>query len=343
MAEAQNTDVRPITSDPKRVLYVADALFACAWYRCHVPGIELMRYGHEVELRDRPGHMAGEDAQVFISQASLGPAALAEVNRLNTRGALTIYDMDDDPWTLQPDNPAHDYWHDPGTQERLGAMLRSVKMITTTTPELAERLGRFNSNVVVLPNMLPSEFWPAERRPVRDTDNLVIGWAGGNAHRPDIREIDDVLFQILDRYPNVELHLCGAQEDWLSRMHPRIVLVETVPISEYASVLEGFDIALAPLADNRFNAGKSDLKFLEYAMMGLPVVASKMPSYARSIRHGETGFVAASHKDWLQRLRLLIEDAGLRDRVGANARAWAESRTIEHNIGRWKKAYGIAD
>jgi hypothetical protein len=33
-------------------------------------------------------------------------------------------------------------------------------------------------------------------------------------------------------------------------------------------------MALAPIVDNEFNLGKSDLKILEYSALGLPVIAS---------------------------------------------------------------------
>jgi glycosyltransferase involved in cell wall biosynthesis len=77
-------------------------------------------------------------------------------------------------------------------------------------------------------------------------------------------------------------------------------------------------------------------------MVGLPVVASHVESYAHSIVNGENGFIAKNSKDWLKYLRRLVEDAELRDEMGRAAKQLAESRTIDKNIALWEKAYGLS-
>lgn len=324
-----------------RIAYMANALFACAWYRCVVPGVALMKHGDDVGVHDDIAPLLQRPPNVFVCQAMLRPAVLDFIRALNDSGVTTVFDLDDEPWVVPPENPAAANWTSREAQDLLAAMLRAVKVVTTTTPELAERFRRFNRDVRVLPNMLPADMWPDERRTAQDGDRLVIGWAGGNSHQRDLRQIEDVLHQILDRYPQAVVRLAGAEPSWLERVHERFEFREAVPIEKYPALLSTFDIAIAPLAENRFNEGKSDLKVLEYSMVGLPLVASKSASYSRSIDHGETGLLVRSHKDWLQALRTLIEDAELRDRMGAAARAWAETRTIDRHIGRWEKAYGI--
>lgn len=324
-----------------RIGYMANALRACAWYRCVVPGVSLMKRGDDAMIHSDVAPLCERPPEVFVSQAVLDPTVLKFIEALNEDGRMTVFDLDDEPWAVRPDNPAAVQWMNQEAQELLAAMMRSVQLVTTTTPELAERFRRFNSNVRVLPNMLPADLWPERRREVSESEKLVLGWAGGNAHREDLRLVEDVLHQILDRYPNLVARLAGAQKSWFDRVHERFEFPEPVSIEEYPGLLSTFDIAIAPLTDNRFNEGKSDLKALEYSMVGLPVIASKSASYSRSIRHGESGLLARSAKDWLQGLRSLIESADLRDRMGGEARAWAETRTIDPHIGAWEKAYGI--
>lgn len=332
---------RPITAHPKKISFVADQLWACAWYRCHVPGMELLRRGHDVVLYEDVHAAVGRDSDVLVVQATVHPELLKEITRLRAQGRLTVYDMDDDPFALHAENPGQHFWGRPEVQEMLIQMLRAVDVVTTTTPELAETLRRFNKNVAVLPNQLPSEHWPTERLPIKDGNDLVVGWAGSSSHAPDLREVHDLLIQLLERYPNIEVHLAGARPEWFRTLHPRLKFLQPVRIEQYADLVSGFDIALAPLADTRFNRAKSDLKVVEYGMLGLPVVASKMPSYARFVRNGENGFLAASSKDWLQRVSALIEDRELRDRLGAGLRRAAQNRVIERHVGRWETVYGI--
>lgn len=332
---------RPVTADPKKISFVADQHWACAWYRCHVPGMELLRRGHDVVLYEDVHSVAGRDSDVLVVQATVHPELLKEIARLRALGRLTVYDMDDDPFALHPDNPGQHFWGRPDVQEMLIQMLRAVDVVTTTTPELAETLQRFNRNVVVLPNQLPSEHWPKERLPIKDERSLVVGWAGSTSHAPDLWEIHDILLQLLERFSNLEVQLAGARPEWFRSLHPRMKFLQPVRIEQYAKLISGFDIALAPLIDSRFNRAKSDLKVVEYGMLGLPVVASKTPAYGRFLRNGDNGFLAGSSKDWLQRITALVEDRELRDRLGGSLRRAAQNRVIERHIGRWENVYGI--
>jgi glycosyltransferase involved in cell wall biosynthesis len=134
--------------------------------------------------------------------------------------------------------------------------------------------------------------------------------------------------------------LAGADAAWFPP-HERITFADVVPISDYPGILGDFDIGLAPLEDTRFNASKSDLKLVEYSMIGLPVIASKVTAYVDSIRPGETGFLAKNPKDWLRHLKTLVEQPEVRSKMGAEARAWAETRVISKTIDLWLDAYDL--
>lgn len=336
---------RPLTANPKKISYVVPLAWACAWYRAHVPGMELHRRGHDVimheDVQSLSSYLADNDPDVQVIQAMVSPQILDIVKRLASRDTLVVFDMDDDPLSVQAANPGAVFWGRHEVQQLLAEVARTVDVITTTTPELAEVFSRFNKNVFVLPNQLPSEHWPSERMPLRDSETLVVGWAGSESHVQDMGAIQDVLFQILERHTDVEVHLAGTRPEWFHRTHPRLRLVESVKIEQYPQLLAGFDIAIAPLLDNKFNRAKSDLKVVEYGMLGLPVVASKSPSYCRFIRHGENGLLAGSDKDWLKALSALIESRDLRDKLGGNIRRAAQNRVIERHIGKWEKVYGI--
>jgi glycosyltransferase involved in cell wall biosynthesis len=68
---------------------------------------------------------------------------------------------------------------------------------------------------------------------------------------------------------------------------------------------------------------------LEAAACGTPTVASDSPGLRDSVRDGETGFLAP-HGDvaaLADRIRALVEDPGLRDALGRNARRFAQRFT----------------
>jgi len=79
------------------------------------------------------------------------------------------------------------------------------------------------------------------------------------------------------------------------------------------------DIAVLPSSE-RFN---SPMKLFEYMAMGRAVVAPDRPAIREVIRHGENGvlFRADDPEALTEALRLVMDDADLRRRIGRQARA----------------------
>jgi len=96
--------------------------------------------------------------------------------------------------------------------------------------------------------------------------------------------------------------------------------------TEVADV-QGFDIGIMPLdADNPFVLGKCGFKLIEYMACGKPTVATAVGVNTSIVDHGVDGFLAQSQADWSNSLRLLLEDAELRSRIGQAARKKIEER-----------------
>jgi len=322
----------------KKILYLPPHNDACAWYRCIVPGLALREKGWHVDFAQRADAELLKQYDVIIFQRANNESALKCVEYCNSLGILTVGEIDDNLWLIHEANPAYEVW----TRERLTGLekfLRKVRLITTTTRALADYLHRFNSNAVILPNMLPEVYWQV-RHTERTDGKIVMGWAGSASHWPDLELIKDVIPQILDEYPKAELHISGLNKTPFPK-HERIKIVEPVHGEDFALLLATFNVGLVPLINSKFNDCKSDLKFIEYAMVGLPVIASDVDAYRRTLKNGETGFLARNSKDWLKYTRRLLDNPDIRKKVGENARKYAETRTIEKNIGMWEEAYGL--
>jgi glycosyltransferase involved in cell wall biosynthesis len=326
---------------PAKIVFFVESWMAVTWYRCNTPALALNDLGYNVTLTDTFDAGWIDDCDVLVVERPWRPEVLHLVMAVNARGGMTVFDTDDDYWTLHPENPAYEFWD----AERLAGMKQIVhacKLVTTTTPELVEVLRPMNKNVRMLPNMLPDAYWPQERKPINESDSLVIGWAGSPGHQPDVRMIGPALVQILDEFPAVELHLAGANAGWIPP-HSRVVEVAPVELDAYAGLLAGFDIGIAPLIDNRFNRAKSDLKFLEYSTIGIPSVLSRVSPYTRSVKHGENGYLAVNTKDWLKYLRALVRDPVLREDMASRAWTYARTRMMSNNVDKWLRAYGLTD
>jgi hypothetical protein len=113
-----------------------------------------------------------------------------------------------------------------------------------------------------------------------------------------------------------------------------------------AADVAAFDIGIMPVPDNPWTRGKCGFKLLLYGACGLPSVASPVGANSEIIDEGETGMFASGSDEWEKTLLDLVDDAGLRRRLGERARlkveaeystkavipAWAE--TLKQMAGR---------
>lgn len=322
------------------ITFIAEQLAACAWYRCNVPGRALAARGHDVQLADwvSPERLTASDIVVLQRPSKLPMVEL--VHDLRASGKLVVIDLDDDLWNVHPSNPAYAAWQQPELRKSLNACVHGASLVTVTTPELADLVRPMNRNVKIIPNMLAREDWQPELPEARQDDRLVVGWAGSASHANDLFLLGGVVERLLEQHEHLEMHFAGMRSLPFPE-HPRLKVVPPVPIEEYPDLLSTFDIGLAPVVDDRFNRCKSDLKFVEFSMAGVPTVAANVATYQRTMRHGETGFLARNSKDWLKYLTLLVKNAEVRNTMRLAARAFAETRLTDGNVHLWEKAYGL--
>ena len=327
---------------PRRsIFYFVHDYWACGWYRCYVPGVALKKLGYRVILDEVLKDDDIESSDVVVVQQPSNTKQLEVIRAANDAGKFSVIELDDDIWSLPPSNPSHVYWSRPEVRYNARACVEEAQLVTTPTHLLAEKLRTMNKNVKVLPNYLPEESWDYPEPKAQREDKVSLGWAGSTSHGGDFRVVNGVVHQLLERFPHVEFVLAGGPPTAEIEHHERVRYLQTTDIQHYPALLEEFDIGLIPLADTTFNKSKSDLKFVEYSMLGIPSVASKLDPYIRSVKHGENGFLATSAKDWLKYLTRLIEDIDLRRTIGARAQEFARTRTIDHAIDKWERAYGL--
>jgi glycosyltransferase involved in cell wall biosynthesis len=101
-----------------------------------------------------------------------------------------------------------------------------------------------------------------------------------------------------------------------------------VPWSEESEVgsIQAFDVGIMPLLDEPWERGKCGYKLIQYMACGKPVIASPVGANRSIVKHGVTGFLASSEKEWTEALIRLRDDVSLRTRTGAAGRADVERR-----------------
>lgn len=227
--------------------------------------------------------------------------------------------------------------------------MRLSDAMVVSTPALRQAYRKyFNKPIHVVENSVDLSLWRIE--PPRRTPGLNIGWVGGASHAEDIEMVGGVIHTILAKHPKVKFtFLHGIPESLKHKAGCRYMNSSDPTYLEYykkgrCPLCKGidrvewthdfasidaypkwvgsykFDIGIAPLLVNDFNRSKSNLRYLEYSAMGIPTVASKLPHFEKVIKHGENGYIAETHDEWVNCLSALIESVNLRRTIGNNAK-----------------------
>ncbi|MGO9197582.1 MAG: glycosyltransferase [Acidimicrobiales bacterium] len=310
-------------------------------YRCVVPLRALSERGHEIIWP------SATDAVELLEKCDLvhmhrqyGPATDALVARLRHIGVAISYDNDDDLAAIHRDSPSYREAGGLKGQRDFAATARVARraaLVTTPSDTLADRYRRAGAeHVEVIENYLPREFLAARRR---DHFGVVVGWIAGLEHSVDASRLGlrEVFLSLLKRYPKLRVASIGAD---LRLAHDRYFHLEQADFASLLYAAAGFDIGIAPLADSRFNAARSNVKVKEYACLGIPWLASPVAPYADLGR--DQGGELVDDGEWEQALSALIEHPRRRARLGRQARDWAETQTIEIAGHRWEEAFAGA-
>lgn len=311
---------------------------ACGHYRGEIVAREVNQYpNHRMDCKTNImfSDYPGTNVMVFQRQNK----NLINVQHARERGIATIYEIDDDIWNICP--VFKEYSDKCIRPEDSEEIMRECDAITVSTPELGQVVSEklHGKPVFVVPNAVDMEMWDAahiERQVAESSDDVTIGWMASQSHLMDAPLVGEVLRDLMLKHANLRLHFIGWIDmqaflgDMMAPFKDRIQCDNWVPVSQLADAMKSFDIGLLPLVDHPFNVAKSELKFLQYAALGIPAVASPLPCYNRTIKPG-TGFIAENNSpgSWFECLDALISDADLRRGVGARARQLVY---LKHNI-----------
>ncbi len=256
-------------------------------------------------------------------------------------GMRVVYDVDDLVFDAAVASgidavrrmPRHQYREYIRATERRRKLMIAADLVTVSTGYLARRVVELGRPSAVIPNSINTE----QQRVAAETmaaprrhDGLRIAYLSGSAtHQRDFAECEPALLAVMDRHEDVHFRLVGHLDlgpQW-QRYGSRVEHIGLLSPADMLRSLGEVDINLAPLElGNPFCEGKSELKFFEAALVGVPTVASATETFAAAIEDGITGFVARSGDEWERALELLISDADRRRAIGEAARARALAR-----------------
>jgi len=238
-------------------------------------------------------------------------------------GRKTIFDIDDAPSGVSLD---------PEGAKRAIEMMRSSSAVIVGSHKLLDFCKKFSRFTCLMLSPINLDYY-SPRRQKRNRDYITLGWIGnGINYKYDLLMLLKPLENLGKKY-NLKLTLIGAlgqreiYEGFGKLRNMEVEIIDSVdwgnPVAVPAAINE-FDIGLYPLLDNEYNQYKGGFKALEYMAMEIPVVACRIGENKFIVENGKYGFLVSNKREWEEKLSYLIENEGVRKRMGKEGRGKIE-------------------
>jgi len=255
------------------------------------------------------------------------PKALKLLAYCKIVGARLIYDLDDDLLCLPSQHPEVETYD--AFKHVVVRLITEADEMWVSTAALASRYAGIAKRVQIMPNELDDRVWDSHARPTSNSVRPIrFLYMGTSSHRPDFEHLIRPAFtQLRSEFgKSVELDLIGVTVEpgrageWQVLSRPPHAGKSYPSFITWLQSLPPYDVGLAPLLDCVFNNCKSDVKWLEYAALGLATVAVNLPAYNQSLEHERTGLLAdPDPRSFLAAMRRLTEDEALRQSLQRQA------------------------
>ena len=333
----------PPTWDPelrprRRVIAYAADREGCGEYRIIAPSRVLYQSGRlhcrETMRLATPPEVARAAPDSVVLQRQLEWHQIAFIEQLQVLSdTFRVFEIDDlitnlPPKSVHRKNIARDIG------ERMKQALGYCNRLVVSTEPLARAYGRLCDEVVVLPNRLEKSRWLSLVPKRRPHGKPRVGWAGAIGHTGDLAAIASAVQATAKEVDWVFFGMCP------DNLRPFAAEVHAwVPLHEYAEKLASldFDLAIAPLEQHPFNEAKSNLRLLEYGVLGYPVLCTDILPYQCEL---PVTRVANRHNAWTKAIRDLVADRDALRRAGEELRrAVVAGWLLEDHLEEWLRAW----
>ena len=245
-----------------------------------------------------------------------------------------VMDIDLNYYTLPEDHP--EYRRIGTLKDGLFHNLNKIDILTAPNEDilntyfqlLEEQSDEVSVYFEPYENLLSHFTFEEARRIHRNSGETVrIGILTEGIQVSDVRILEPILQELKEKHKGIiEIIVVG----WSAKIGEQNNIFQStsvhyekpVPFQEYYNKLYelGLDIGLLPLVNNSYNStGKAFNRYLDFCSCMVPVIASRIPPFETVVEEGETGFLAADNKEWLEKIEVLIEKQLLRHSVGEHA------------------------
>ncbi len=199
-------------------------------------------------------------------------------------------------------------------------LIRWASLVTCGNSAIAEYAKTKGAQTRIIPTVVDTDvFVPVPR--AADAP-LVLGWIGTHSTFPYLREIFPVL-QELAKTHRFRIKIVGAGASAVSIPGVEVENLEW-KLEREVKDFQSFDVGLYPIDPSlyaeKWAAGKSGFKAIQYMAVGIPFVAAPVGAMAYMGEAGITHLQARTSDEWLQALEGLLSNPQRRATMGESGR-----------------------
>lgn len=164
---------------------------------------------------------------------------------------------------------------------------------------------------------------PDTTRQTKTTVDIFYG-SGTKAHNEDFDQFAaPAIAAVMQQHREVRLVIAGylTLPNLLLPFEDRIICIPPIwDLSSYwTTIVAQADINIAVLKPGLMSDCKSEIKWLEAAMLGVPSLVSATATYREILTDGHTAMLAENEQQWQDKLFQLVRDVELRHSIGQHA------------------------
>ena len=331
----------------------------CTWYRCIVPGKEMKKFGVLTEVGllamtrsnqigvQRVDGMKVSGFDIIVFKLAMHVSTLAAVDRAKGNGQKIVVDIDDWFDDLPDTNRAKiitDPERNPFNNRNIYFQIIELADALICSTDFLYRWYKNkypNKLVFLVRNAIDLDRWAKYKPP---KGKPVIGWMGATPWRAlDLEQLRPFFGNFIKQH-KLTFHHAGHIEnaehaaDLLGIDRSFTSTEPMQPITNLPSLMKKFNIGIVPLNNIDFNKAKSYLKGLEYAVAGIPFVASDMFEY-RLLSDAGIGRIADSPEQWQAHMEALLDFKTRNEDARINYEIAISEFSIGSRVNEWLSVF----
>ncbi|SMD36501.1 Glycosyltransferase involved in cell wall bisynthesis [Reichenbachiella faecimaris] len=224
-----------------------------------------------------------------------------------------IYDFDDAIWlpNTSSENGLVAWLKFP---EKVKRIISWSYKVSAGNQYLSDFASQFNTEVICNPTTIDT----ANRHlpQSKETKRLTIGWTGTHSTLKYLEVLRDPLDKLSNIYAFDFIVIADKEPD---RAFPNQRFFPWNKETEIAD-LNQIDIGIMPLVDDKWSRGKCGFKALQFMALEKPVLVSPVGVNREMVEPQFNGYHCEFIDDWIEKLKILMEDESLRNQLGKAGR-----------------------